>query len=103
MNFKLLEAARRWREQNAAKQQDTVGVDRDVEAHDDAGGGGEEYPSVAEQLRDEAAYRAAKRAETRGGEDSDTDLSESSAGSDSDEEEAAGRRKGAGASDSDED
>ncbi|KAH7714071.1 crooked neck protein [Aphelenchoides avenae] len=101
VNFKLLEAARRWREQNAAKQQDTVGVDHDVEDRDeDAGGGGEEYPSVSEQLQDDAAYRASKAAEAGGGEDSDTDLSESSS-SGGEEDEEGGR--GRAASDSDED
>lgn len=65
INFKLLEAARLWKERNVAQKEESVPIDRDVE-----------YPSVTEQIRDEAAYQAAKNPETAAN-DSDTDLEES--------------------------
>lgn len=60
----MLEAARLWKERFAVQKEDSVPIDRDVE-----------YPSVSEQLRDEAAYQASKNPEAAN--DSDTDIEES--------------------------
>lgn len=76
INFKLLEAARMWKERNAAQKEEAVPIDRDAE---------HEHPSVNEQIRDEAAYQAGQNPENAN--DSDTDLEESSTSSESSSEE----------------
>uniref|UniRef100_A0A914CPJ0 Crooked neck protein n=1 Tax=Acrobeloides nanus TaxID=290746 RepID=A0A914CPJ0_9BILA len=77
INFKLLEAARLWKERNAIQKEGAVPIERDAE-----------YPSVNEQIRDEATYKAGQNPETKN--DSDTDLEESSSSSGSESSSSSG-------------
>uniref|UniRef100_A0A914Y3B7 Crooked neck protein n=1 Tax=Panagrolaimus superbus TaxID=310955 RepID=A0A914Y3B7_9BILA len=93
VSFKLLEAARLWREKQAAQKENAIPVDRDAES---------ELPSVSEQLEGSDDYEAVKRArgeDGRGDEDSDVEMSSSSSSEDEEEEERQRESESDGKSD----